>query len=293
MKKTSFILTVALLGTALLSCTPHIEGELTLLVENHLEATYSPCWSADGSKIYFIHSDDPRNPDEPGQIWSVNLADEALEMVCGDTFQAMDVSRHDGICLPTWFDDDDWIRAVDIETWTTLDSIRPEDIYGYPRFSYESSEVFYYIYRKQGWDSTYLYRVERTSGTDEVIFVAGKGYSVAPGPGDTLFAIGDAIYNINSSERIPLDLDPQFDAALDWNPANPSELLIYQRESNRNILLFNLETGKTSKVDASPEEAAWIDNPTFSPDGKRIALEAAQGGDSFYDYQIWIFDLMD
>lgn len=282
-------LSMGLAATLLLSCNV-IKGELTLLVENHLEATYSPCWSWDGSKIYFIHSEGPRNPDEPGQIRSVNVADQTLALICENTFCAIDVSRQDNLCLPTWYNGDDWIRVVDIETWTTLDSILPEHIYGYPRFSMESSQIIYYIDREQGWDSTLLHKVDLSSSTDEIILVAGPGYSVTPGPGDTLFAIGDTIYNINNAERIPLDLDPLSDATLDWNPANHLELLICEERTDRHILLFNLGTRKSRRVNAVPNLAAWIHNPTFSPDGKRIAFEAAEGADSFYDYQIWIFD---
>lgn len=296
MNKLKFVfwgMAVVLAGVLLLSCTPTIKGELTLLVENHLEATYSPCWSWDGSKIYFIHSEGPGNHDEPGQIWSVNVVDQTLELICEDTFRVIDVSRQDNLCLPTWYNGDDWIRVVDIETWTTLDSILPEHIYGYPRFSMESSQIIYYIDREQGWDSTLLHKVDLISSTDEIILVAGRGYSVAPGPGDTLFAIGAAIYNINSGERIYLDLDTLFDTTLDWNPARPSELLIYQRQSNRDVLLFDLETQETRRVDLKPDKAKWIETPTFSPDGKKIAFQAAQGGDGFYDYQIWIFDFED
>ncbi|MBD3286139.1 hypothetical protein GF359_06470 [candidate division WOR-3 bacterium] len=298
-KRLTFLgMSVIILGGILLSCTPTIEGDLRMLVENTFEAAYSPRWSMDGSKLYFIQIDipesasNPREPDTPGEIWAIDVSTLEQTLICEDTFAALDIFREEDICLPTPYIGDDWIRTVEIETWTIVDSIEVEEIYGYPRFSMESSQVIYYVYRGKGWDSTYVYKADLEDDTTELILVAGQGISVTPGPGDTLFAVGDTVYNIKNGDRIPLDIDPASDAAVEWNPVNPSELVVCEERTDKEIFLFNLETGKRSRIKSIPDQAAWVHNPVFSPDGTMIAFEAAKGGDSFYDYSIWVLEFV-
>ncbi|MBD3286138.1 hypothetical protein GF359_06465 [candidate division WOR-3 bacterium] len=285
-------ISVIILGGFLLSCTPPIEGELTMLVEyDTREDITSPHWSSEGSMIYFIHM----GPDDVSQIWSVDVATCSLTLIRDEYFYEMDVSRTDDLCSPAHRDYNDSIRVYDLETWDQVYTVFQENIYDYPKFSVESSHIVYYNECGEGWDSTLLHKVDLESQTNEVILDAGPGYySVTPGPGDSLFVLGDTIYNINTAERIPLELGFPTSVNYDWNPLNSWELIVCDGVGDKCITLLNLETKERQRVKVTLDglQVASLENPVFSPDGKRIAFVAVRGADSFYRYQLWILDLM-
>lgn len=278
--------------TPLLSCNV-VKGELTLLVDNKETTAYSPCWSSDDSKIYFVSSEDLYSP---GQVWSINLADETQKQLSEEEVKEIDISPAGDLCV-TYLDG--WILLLDTETWTQLDSLPvPEefkedwrnDFYA-PRFSYESDQIIYYLYHLYS-DSSYLHKVNLADSTDELILAAERGSVFAPGPGDTLFVLRDTIYNLNSQERIPIDIPDDLIEFVYWNPAVPTELII-STGPHEDIFIFDIQTQKANRIDTRSTEASWVGYAKFSPDGERIVFATLDAGGSWVVSRIWLFEPLD
>ncbi len=289
-----------LVGSLVVSCNDDaedvIEGELTLLVDNKETTAYSPCWSSDGSKIYFVSAEGIHPYDNPGQVWSVNITDGTPEQISQKEVWRIDISPEGDLCV-TYLDG--WIRLLDTDTWTQLDSLPvPEefkedwrnDFYA-PRFSYESDQIIYYLYYLYS-DSRYLHKVNLDDSTDELILAAERGSVFAPGPGDTLITLRDTIYNLNSTERIPLNIDFDDIESLDWNPTLPTELLI-ATNSHKYLFIFDLETREVTKIDISSTDAGWVGDASFSPDGERIVFTTTNSGGIWVVSRIWLFEPSD
>jgi len=283
-------LSMGLAATLLVSCNV-IKGELTLLVDNSQTTADSPCWSSDGSKIYFVSSEDLYSP---GQVWSINLADETQKQLSEEEVKEIDISRDGNLCV-TYLDG--WIRLLDTETWTQRDSIAvPEEAktaknFYPPKFSHQSDKIIYYLYYLFS-DSSYLHKVNLVDSTDELILAAKRGFVFAPGPGDTLFALGDTIYNLNSQERIPIDIPDDLIEFIYWNPVVPTELVISTGPQD-DIFLFDLETQKATRIDIRSTEASWVGYARFSPDGERIVFATLDAGGSWFVCRIWLFEPTD
>ena len=286
-----------LVGTLVVSCNEDvIEGELILLVDNKETTAYSPCWTSDGSKIFFVSAEDIHPYDNPGQVWSVNITDGTPEQISQKEVWRIDISPEGDLCV-TYLDG--WIRLLDTETWTQLDSLPvPEefkedwrnDFYA-PRFSYESDQIIYYLYHLYS-DSSYLHKVNLADSTDELILAAERGSVFAPGPGDTLFALRDTIYNLNSQERIPIDIPDDLIEFIYWNPIVPTELVI-STGPHEDIFIFDIQTQKANRIDTRSTEASWVGYARFSPDGERIVFATLDAGGSWVVSRIWLFEPLD
>lgn len=288
-------LIVGMAATLLVSCNV-VKGELSLLVDNTETTAYSPCWSSDGSKIYFISAEDIHPYDNPGQVWSVNITGGTPKQITQEAVWRIDISPTGDLCV-TYLDG--WIRLLDTETWTQLDSLpEPEefkedwrnDFYA-PRFSYESDQIIYYLYHLYS-DSSYLHKVNLADTTDELILAVERGSVFAPGPGDTLFVLRDTIYNLNSQERIPIDIPDDLIEFVYWNPAVPTELII-STSPHEHIFIFDIQTQKAERIDTRSTEASWVGNASFSPDGERVAFATLDAGGSWVVSRIWLFESSD
>lgn len=272
----------------LLSCNV-IQGDLELLVDESASA-WSPCWSTDGTKIYFILGEevDEYEDDEPGYVWSLEVETGSRKQISdqplGELLGEIETSRYDDLFISAW---KGWIRILDIETWTQLDSFPAarENYLHQPKFSYESDQVIYYTLWAT--NSVFLHRINRADSTDEELIASGPGFVFAGGPGDTLVALSDTICNLNSGEKIPLGITPQ---SLDWNPVVPTEILICTYD-DEDLFIFDLETQKLRRINASPKETYNSREARFSPHGDRIVFTAFRDSDG--RRQIWLFEPSD
>jgi len=292
--KVLFLGIVALVsGGAFISCTPPIEGELTPLVKFQ-DYVYevllvSPCWSSDGLNVYFTSIWDSLEFTRTYRVWCVDVKTEAMEQISTGNISivGIDISKEDNLCVTYW---GELFHVLDAHTWTELVSLEPQasGVSYSPRFSYESDRVFYYMYEIPS-GSTYLRKVNLKDSTDEVILTVKQGGYCDPGPGDTLFAIHDTIYNVKSNKRIPIGIDLPSTGTVNWNPADPSELLISTGVKHE-LYIFDLETRELTELNVKATNSNTILDAKFSPDGKRIVLATKSIGDAVCYEKIWIFD---
>ena len=307
-KARSVLMKVLLLvsGVFFITCTPPIEGDFSLIVKLHNEVggglpSYSPCWSSDGSLIYFITSWDTLQSGYPtDQVWSISVLTGSLRQItyqeCIETgIHGIDISKEDNRCITYWPHGNGKIYVFETETWEKIDSILPVeesqpgihcDFY-YPKFSYESNEVAYYLYHILE-DSSYLRKVSFSDSTDDLILTVKQNWFFAPGPGDTLFAIGDTIFNSKTNERIPINIDLPTTGSVNWNPANSSEVII-STGIYGDVYIFNLESSNKTRLDIRLPSNHIVNDARYSPDGERIVLEIEEVGDGTSEYGIWIF----
>lgn len=268
----------------LATCEKPIEGKLTRLVER-LESkshfSHSPCWSSDGSKVYYLSKGPVNDYSEYYQIWSVDLTDNALKKEFDNDYSIwlMDISHQSDLCVIVFLEEFGNLRLLDL-----VDSTEVESVFcptQNPKFSIESDEILYYL------DDGDIHKFNRVDSTDEVIWARGAGLIFAPGPGDTLFAVGDTVFNITTGEAIPIGLDEDEINSINWNPANAYELLI-SKDHSGDLLIFNLENRKMSVLDIKEVHTRRILDARFSPDGKEILFSCSIGED-LPDDEIWIF----
>lgn len=230
----------------LLSCN-NIYGDRELLVEDPQNVVHSPHWSADGSKIYYILGENNAEPHSRGPVWSYDLVNNTQTQITEEEFWDLSVSPSGNLAIT---DEGYWYWIWEVETWNIVDSFRVSEeaiphwsALTKPEFSYESENVFYYTYWVKP-DSIFLRCVNLADSTDEELLTAhGERNIIAPGSGDTLFAVNDTIYNLNSNDKIPIGITPN---ALQWNPAVPTELLICTGEDN-DLFLFDLDDEKPTE----------------------------------------------
>jgi len=289
------------------SCKPEVEyevipGTLTLLVPGGIESdasATSPCWSSDGSVIYYTYQEPQIAPyGFPAPVWSVNVADSTRKKITDDEIGKIDISRQGNLCVYYKQEyTDDWIIIMETETWTPVDTILPVEKAKHSklgdiceiRFSYEysdSNRILYYLYSENG--ITHLNRVNLDDSTDVMIVEDCHSVNFAPGPGDTLFAFTGAIVNLNTGEKIVTEIGPGYEGSLDWNPADPGELLVAGGIS-KEAYVCDLDSNKIRMFTVN-DEMIWC--AKYSPDGKRIAVESlldiSEG--NFERGSIWIFD---
>lgn len=306
MQKKTILVFLGLFACVLLSCTPPIEGELTVLVDwDDVGVTAeSPAWSSDGSKVFFISTWDSTGNYDTSRVWCVDVNTGETTLVSPEAQELdnlvleIDIDPVDNRCLTYWPHWNGWIRVFDTETWTQIESIRPPEDYRinehvkryYPRFSYESNRALYYFYHNIDNDSSYLHKVNLEDSTDEVILTVQQSWFFAPGPGDTLFAIGDTVYNLNTNERISMGLAGlPSTGSVNWNPANSDELVIAKGEK-RDLYVYNLETRELTQLKTDFARNVWIEDARFSPDGNRIVFSAHYDYESGFEDKMYIFD---
>lgn len=279
--------------TPLISCNV-IHGDTELLVDDPDHPVHSPRWSSDGSKIYFILGKQNDDPWAIGSVWSFNLSDNTQTQITEEEIWDFDILATGNLAVTWeayWF----WIR--DLETWDVLDSIKPCEeamevwvFIDQPKFSYESEELLYYTY----WvapDSIHLHRMDLADLADEeILFSKGEKRIFAPGPGDTLIALNDTVYNLTTGEQIPIPIKTGL-KELQWNPVVPAELLISLGDNG--LFLFNLVERKTYRIEINTPKGYDIVDARFSPDGESIVLLASWNGDGFFENQIWLFKPLD
>jgi len=303
MLKKHILVFLGLFACVILSCTQQIEGELTILVDWDDEGVTasSPEWSSDGSKVFFISTWDSTGNYDTSRVWCVNVNTGETTLVSPEEYpvdyRKIDVDLIEDRCVTYWPSLYGLFRVYDTETWSQLDSVLPPEdfetksittIY-YPKFSYESNQVFYYMYHVLG-DASYLRKVNLVDSTDEIILTVKQSWFFAPGPGDTLFAVGDTIYNLNTDERISMGLEELLSTgSMDWNPANPDELII-AKGIRRDIYIYSIEHRELTRLDTDFGSGAIVEGARFSPDGDRIvfSVDVPVGG-TFID-KIWIFE---
>jgi len=292
--KVLFLSTFLTLTSLGLTCSAEIDGELTLLLEQ--ESAYSPQWSSDGTKIFFVESLDEMVAFGPGYVWSVDVNSKEVNQVSDDTLGIIDFSPDGNLCV-TYIEEEKWIRVFDTETWTQLTSIAMPDEaledwrnkFSSPRFSYESNDIIYYHYHIYS-DSSYLHKVNLVDSTDEVILTTSGASFLAPGSGDTLITFGDTIYNLNSQERIFIDISEEFIQSADWNPADPRELLISSGPQD-DILVFDLDTREASTLDIHKTvKSGWVGDGQYSLEGDRIVFGTLDSEATWSLCQIFVFE---
>ncbi|TKJ39156.1 hypothetical protein CEE36_10325 [candidate division TA06 bacterium B3_TA06] len=276
--------------TSLLSCNV-IQGDRELLVEDLQYVVHSPHWSADGSKIYYILGKDNSSPYSIGPVLAHDLENNTQTQITEEEISHLRGAPTKDIAVTAkgW-----WFWVWDIETWTKVDSCQPceEGITNWHRigrihFSYESENAFYYIYWGEP-DSLFLHRINLEDYTDEeVLAVKGNRLVFAPGPGDTLFAINDTIYNLNSGDKTPIGITPR---ALHWNPAVPTELLVCTGE-DKDLFLFNLEEEEAYRINTNASWGYDVYDAKFSSDGNKIVYITIDYDDAAVYTQMWLFDL--
>lgn len=284
----SLIVLAAMLAT----CEKPIEGELTMLLggPEYIPAEfYSPCWSYDGSKVYFTSNLDTTQGDGTGpfRIWSIDVESGKKETVSTDEYPYYDFDVSSCSDLGLFYSEDSGFIIYDLVDWTVKERIFLDSSWGLPKFSLESEQILYYTTRSRG----PLLKYDREDSTDEVIIESGDGGTFAPGPGDSLFALGDTIHNINTDERIYLPVDPQLVKGMNWNPANPNELLIV--DSDGRLAIFNIETRRKSIVDIRSTRIDLVMGARFSPDGSSIVFTGIIPADAIVESQMWLWKRKD
>lgn len=292
------------------SCKPDVKyevipGTLTLLVPGGIESNTSaasPCWSSDGSVIYYTYLES-QTPIYwyPAPVWSVDVADSTRKKITDDEIGKIDVSRQGNLCVYYKYEGtNDLIIIMETETWTPVDTILPVekakhsklgDIFEV-RFSYEysdSNRILYYLYNEHD-VGTHLNKVNLDDSTDVMIVEDCSSVYFAPGPGDTLFAFTGSIVNLNTGEKRVTEIGPGYDRSLDWNPVDPGELLVAGGISEE-AYVYDLDSDKIRRITGNGlTEEIWV--ARYSPDGKKIAVESrlfvSEGGGDWGS--IWIFD---
>lgn len=295
MKRMWSVLRVGLIIGAtvtLVSCNV-IQGELTLLVDDREHPAHSPHWSSDGSKIYFILGEDDHEPDPWGSVWKLDLEDNALIQITDQVFCDFDVSPDGDFAVTDEEREVFWIR--DLETWDKLYSCQPckrvtshLGTIPHVKFSLESEHILYYAYWFSGF--VFLHRINLTDSLDEELLSIQSSPIFAPGPGDTLIALNDTVYNLTTGEQIPIPIKTGL-KELQWNPVVPAELLISLGDNG--LFLFNLVERKTYRIEINTPKGYDIVDARFSPDGESIVLLASWNGDGFFENQIWLFEPLD
>ncbi|MBN2380771.1 hypothetical protein JXM67_13310 [candidate division WOR-3 bacterium] len=200
--------------------------------------THSPCWSNHGLKVYYLSQGNDDSYSDVIQIWSIDLSSMTPKKMIDNSedFLWMDVSHEREICVVYSLDNNDELWLFDLEDSASLGEIKTSE--HQPKFSSVSDSIVYF----GGGNGIGKYNLADSSV--EKILSAESGYihDFAPGPGDTLFAIGDTIYNINTGEVIPIDIPSDEINRINWNPANPQEVVI-ATHAEGGLLLFNLEEG--------------------------------------------------
>lgn len=279
-------------GGVFLSCEKPVEVELELIFEDQNHPAHSTEWSADSSKIYFILGNDQSWYESEGPVFCLDLERDSVYKITDQEIEDFEVSQSGNLAV-TW--QNYWIQVGDLATWNLIDTLKPSITYpiAQPKFSYESDQIIYYTRFALGHgqsDTVFLHRSNLNDSTGmDLLSSAGKNMVFAPGPGDTLFALDDTIFNLKNGEKIPLKVKA---GCLHWNPAVPTELLILPEEfGNMNLYIFDLNTRKLRKLDASTESTNMNIEARFSPDGKIVVLAASNGGDAIFYNQIWLIKL--
>lgn len=292
MKAILRITPLIVLCVMLVSCEKPIEGELTLLIEQ--KSAYSPCWAHDGSCVYFVSSTNDLDAWGAGLVWSVDVGNNHINQVSGDALAEMDFSTDGSLCV-TYYNG--WIRMYDTETWAQCDSTaltedakKSLNIMHPPKFSTESNDIIYYHYYDRTSDHSYLHKVNLNDSTDETILSTDQASYVAPGPGDTIVAFGDTIYNLNTQERIFIDISEEYIQSADWNPIEPTELLI-SSGPQEDILIFNLITKEAHTLGIHKTvKSGWVGGAQYSPDGKKVVFVGMDQDATWSLARIWIFE---
>lgn len=268
-------------------------------MDDHYRPVHSPEWSADGSKIYLVMGEYNGWYESEGPVYSIDLATKDTAMITEGPIGYFDISPKKDIAATEagwrfWF----WYT----DTWERIGMFKPcqkaidnELISSGPVFSYESEDVVFYSYLVFNYgypDTAFLNRINLKDSTDTEILISISSKTVlAPGPGDSLIAMSDTIFNLNSGEKIPLKVKA---GCMDWNPADPTQLLIVPEElGDMYQYIFDLETRKLQKIDANTESTNMNIEARFSPDGKTIALAASNAGDGEFYNQLWLIKLPD
>jgi len=277
-------LIVGMAVTLLLSCNPSIDGELTLLVEklDHESGfSHSPCWSSDATKVYYLsHWGNGEEYSSNYVIRSIDLSDHSTRKVLDNNYDIgwMDVSHVSDICVTYSLDKlEEWL-LYDLENSTLVDSINCSA--QKQKFSLESDQIIYYS-ANDG-----IHKFNLADSSDEIFWTRGSGSDFAPGPGDTLFARGDTVFNINTGEAIPIGIAKVDMHCMNWNPAVAEELVL---TTVRDLHIFNLETEQLHRLDIRDVNVTHLEDAKFSPDGKRIIFSCSVGRDLQRD-EIWMFE---
>jgi WD40 repeat protein len=271
----------------LASCEKPVEGELEQLLNNKQQTAICPRWSYDGSKIYFIYNSGTNS----GRLGVYDFATGKDTALNDPWMHGFDISRFSDLMLTNeggWF----WIRKP--ETWEVVDSSKACEKSSLwivpPRFSYESENVLYYMYWVES-DTVFVNRINREDETDVELFyiLSQKTADFAPGPGDTLFAISDTVYNLNSGEKVPLGVRS---IQIQWNPADPNELLVVAA-SDEDLYVFNIQERKLRRIRVGLPEGYknYVEDARFSPDGKSIVLVGEQYSDGGGPLYLWLYKI--
>ncbi|MBN2379406.1 PD40 domain-containing protein [candidate division WOR-3 bacterium] len=291
MKMSRFVIWggVVIAGALLLSCNT-IQGDLELLVDEPTSA-HSPAWSSDGSMIYYILGSDPEVdlPEPKGYLYSLDVETKEIQQLSTEEIWGFETSPYNDYALTS---EGPWFWIWDIEDWEKVDSCQPcqEAIENWSniiqlKFSYESSRIVYYSYWIE--DSLFLRRINLEDSTDELVMTKKEWkHIMAPGPGDTLLALIDTIYNLNSDDKIYVEHEPQY---LHWNPADPQQLLISSGKQDKDLFMYDLRDKKLKRINSSPFRISSSDEAKFSPDGTKIVFKCVPKSEG--STQIWLFNL--
>lgn len=290
MKKSLGAKTLIVLVILFASCEKPIEGELEQLLNNKQQTAICPRWSYDGSKIYFIYNSGTNS----GRLGIYDFATGEDTPYNDPWTHGFDISRFSDLMLTNeggWF----WIRKP--ETWEVVDSskacekaLEVVSTIHRPKYSYESSKSFYYVFWREP-DSLFLHKVDLSPHSDEELLIIRSNETtvLAPGPGDSFFAISDTVYNLKSGEKIPLSIWP---IELQWNPADPNELLVVAA-SDEDLYVFNIEERKLRRIKVGLPEGYknFVQDARFSPDGKSIVLVGEQYSDGGGPLYLWLYKI--
>jgi len=272
----------------LLSCAPWpVEGELTLLVDdldNGSWFTVSLCFSHDGSKVYYLSLGPDYDPDY-FQIWSVDILDKTVnrEIDYGYEILWMDVSHNRSICLMVCDIEYDDFFLYDLETSRFTDTIQFSGLS--PKFSLETDSIIYSL------STSGIWKINVNDESEEIVCSRGTGSAYAPGPGDTLFAVGDSVFNINTGEAIHILVSEEEVYSMNWNPAKDDELLI-ATGLERDLFIFNIASRDLYRLDLGDANHTIIRDANFSPDGEKIVFYSTLGGWHSKD-KVWLFEPYD
>lgn len=272
------------LAAMLASCEKPIEGELEKLPVDINTAPDNPCWSGDGTKLYFI--DLP----QLHHVAEYDINSKSQKELTDQFIRSFDIYPSSNRLVA---EDGKWLWIRDPATWETIDSLRPcqkaiEMSGGVitPKFSYESDKIIYYTFKIL--DSVFLHRVDIENHTDEELMITfGQQDIFSPGPGDSLFVLNDTIYNFASEKRIYTKIKPYW---VQWNPVSANEILIASGKDS-DLFLFDMETKKTRRITVPLFEGYVSTNAQFSPDGKKIAIVGCFYDGYYTGHKLWLMTL--
>jgi Tol biopolymer transport system component len=270
---------------------------LRLLV-SHIEenrACFSPVWSPDGNKIYYLLTPYRKMPMEAGgQLYAIDVDGSNDRLILDGEFGSLAISPSGDMlaltCNATAVEGGALITTdtagQNIDTIVTTKK-RVFDV----EFNSDGKRLIYFIYcppESLNFNGFYSYDLE--AGIEEKLFFlqATGGFDISDD--DTLlFAdwMWSRLYNLSDTTYV------LYDFSLSWPQFYGNYVITSIVDGSGELYLVNIENGEYVIIDSQPYENTGSFQPYWSPDGAQLVFSSSMLlGDPWkpYYYELWILE---